>query len=216
MKKYIYLFSIFFSLYFANAQQVQWASKVIKFTSDLGGKQFGIKRILGKPDVFPQGGYSGNAWTPKNALDGREIIIVGYEKPQTVKQVAVFENLNAGCVTRIFISTDGEKFDAVWSRKPDYKTPRYKTTLITDRSYYFKRKRRKVEEAPDVSFNPGIEIALLETPIANAVSVKVQFDFAIMPGQKQIDAIGISDSDIPIEAKINSLKEFENIYTIDN
>ncbi len=210
MKTHIYLFSIIFSLYSASAQQVQWASKVIKFSSDLGGKQFGIKRILGKPDVFPQGGYSGNAWTPKNALDGREIIIVGYEKPQTVKQVAVFENLNAGCVTRIFVSTDGEKFDAVWSRKANYKTPRYKTTLTTDRSYYFKRKRRKVEEVPDV-FNPGIEYAILDNAIANVAAVKVEFSFALLPGQKQIDAIGISDSEIPIDAKINTKPVFDNL-----
>ena len=210
MKKYIYLFSIFLSLHSLNAQQVQWASKMIKFSSDLGGKQFGIKRILGKPDAFPQGGYSGNAWTPKNALDGREIIIVGFEKPQTVKQVAVFENLNAGCVVRILVSTDGEKFEAVWSRKPDYKTPRYKTTLTTDRAYYFGRKRRKVQEIPSV-FNPGIEHAILDNAAANVVAVKVEFNFALLQGQKQIDAIGISDSEIPIEALINSKPEFETL-----
>ena len=210
MKKYIYLFLLIFILFSANAQQVQWAYKLIKYSSDLGGKQFGIKRILGKPDVFPQGGYSGNAWTPKNSLDGREIVIVGFEKPQSVKQVAVFENLNAGCVTRIFVSTDGEKFDAVWSRKPDYKTPRYRTTLITDRSYYFKRKRRKVEEVPDV-FNPGIEYAILDNAISNVIAVKVEFSFALLPGQKQIDAIGISDSETPIDAKINSTPIFESL-----
>ncbi|MBY0488111.1 MAG: hypothetical protein K2P85_13140 [Flavobacteriaceae bacterium] len=210
MKKYIYLFSIFFSLSFLNAQQVQWASKLIKYSSDLGGKQFGIKRVLGKPDVFPQGGYSGNAWTPKNALDGREIVVVGFEKPQSVKQVAVFENLNAGCVTRIFVSTDGEKFEVVWSRKPDYKTPLYKTTLTTDRSYYFKRKRRKIQEVPNV-FNPGIEYAILENTVANVVAVKVEFNFALLPGQKQIDAIGISNSDVPIEVSIATNSQFESL-----
>jgi hypothetical protein len=81
MKKIILfpLFSIFFSPFSIEAQQIQWASKLIKFSSDLGGKQNGIKRILGKPDVFPQGGNSANAWTPKNALDGREVVIVGFE-----------------------------------------------------------------------------------------------------------------------------------------
>ncbi len=98
MKKSIFyiLFSLFFVLFSANAQQIQWASKLIKFSTDLGGKQNGIKRILGKPDAFPQGGSSANAWMPKNSLDGREIIEVGFEKPQTVKQVAVYENLNSG------------------------------------------------------------------------------------------------------------------------
>lgn len=81
MKKSLFyiLFSLFFTLFSVKAQQIQWASKIIKFSSDLGGKQNGIKRILGKPDAFPQGGSSANAWTPKNALDGKEVIEVAFE-----------------------------------------------------------------------------------------------------------------------------------------
>jgi len=210
MKKYLFLFSLFFTLFSVKAQQVQWSSKLIKFSSDLGGKQFGIKRILGKPDVFPQGGYSGNAWTPKNALDGRETVIVGFEKAQTVKQVAIFENLNAGCVVAIAVSTDGEKFQYVWSRKPNYKTPLYKTTLNTDRAYYFGRKRRKIQDIPSV-FNPGVEYAILDNSVSGVLAVKVEFNFALLPGQKQIDAIGISDSEVPIVVNINSKPEFENL-----
>lgn len=211
MKRLIVLI-VFSFIFSAQAQQVQWPYKLLKFSSDLGGKQNGIKRILGKPDAFPQCGNSANGWAPKNALDGREVVVVGFEKPQTVKQIAVFENLNAGCVNRIFVSTDGEKFDAVWGRKPDYKTPIFKATLSTDRSYYFGRKRRKVQEVPQ-AVNPGIERIILETPIANVIAVKVEFVFALVPGQKQIDAIGISDSDTPIEAKINSKPEMENLTT---
>lgn len=210
MKKFYFLFSFFFILFSADAQQVQWASKLIKYSSDLGGKQFGIKRILGKPDVFPQGGYSPNAWTPKNALDGREIVIVGFDTPQTVKQVAIFENLNAGCVTRVWVSTDGEKFDVVWSRRPDYKTPYYRATLSKDRQYYFGRKRRKTQDAPSV-FNPGIEYVILENAVSGVTAVKVEFSFALLPGQKQIDAIGISDSTTPIEPKINSKPTLEHL-----
>jgi hypothetical protein len=212
MKKTYFLFSIFFVLFSANAQQIQWASKLIKYSSDLGGKQFGIKRILGKPDAFPQAGFSPNAWTPKNALDGREIVIVGFEKAQTVKQVAIFENLNAGCVTRVWVSSDGEKFDVVWARKPDYKTPVYRATLATDRAYYFKRKRRKIQEAPNV-FNPGIEYAILENAVSNVIAVKVEFNFALLPGQKQVDAIGISDSNEPIDPKINTKPILDNLET---
>lgn len=210
MKKYIYLLAILGSFSMAKAQQIQWASKVIKYSSDLGGKQFGIKRILGKPDVFPQGGYSGNAWTPKKALDGREVVEVAFENPQTVKQVAVFENLNAGCVVKISVSTDGEHYETAWTRKLDYKTPTYKATLSGDRAYYFGRKRRKVSEVPDV-FNPGVENAILDNAVAGVKSVKVEFNFALLPGQKQIDAIGISDSSTPIEAQINTRPTLESL-----
>ena len=210
-KSFFYLlFSLFFSLSSAQAQQIQWANKVIKFSSDLGGKQNGIKRILGKPDAFPQGGNSANAWTPKKALDGREIVEVGFEKPQTVKQIAVFENANSGCVIKIEVDNGSGNYETVWSRTRDWKTPFYKSTLTTDRSYYFKKKRRKIQEVPDV-INPGIEYAILDNAVSNVVAVKVFFTFATIPGQKQIDAIGISDSAAPIEAKINTIPIFESV-----
>ncbi len=210
MKKSILLPAIFFVLFSVKAQQVQWANKMIKFSSDLGGKQNGIKRILGKPDAFPQGGSSANAWTPKNALDGREVVEVGFEKPQSVKQIAVCENLNAGCVVKISVDNGSGKYETVWTRKRDWKTPSFKSTAAVDHAYYFGRKRRKLQEVPTV-FNPGIEYAILENGVANVVAVKVEFSFALIPGQKQIDAIGISDSDAPIEMKVNSIPAFENL-----
>ena len=208
--KIIYgLFSFLFFLFSVEAQQVQWASKLIKYSSDLGGKQFGIKRILGKPDAFPQAGSSPNAWTPKNALNG-EFVEVSFENPQTVKQVAIFENLNAGCVVRIGVDTGSGKYETVWSRKVNYKTPTFKATIPADHKYYFKRKRRKVQEAPDV-LNPGIEHAILENVVSGVVAVRVEFNFALLPGQKQVDAIGISDSETPLEAKINTNEAFEKL-----
>ena len=210
MKTIFSLFSFFFFLCSIQAQQVQWANKLIKYSSDLGGKQFGIKRILGKPDAFPQGGSSPNAWTPKNALNGYEWVQVGFENPQTVKQVAVFENLNAGCVVKIGVDTGSGKYETVWSRKVNYKTPTFKASIPADHKYYFKRKRRKVQEAPDV-LNPGIENAILESAVSGVVAIRVEFNFALLPGQKQIDAIGISDSETPLEAKINTNETFEKL-----
>ena len=210
MKTFLTLFSFLFFLFSANAQQVQWANKLVKYSSDLGGKQFGIKRILGKPDAFPQAGSSPNAWTPKNALNGSEWVQVSFEMPQTVKQVAVFENLNAGCVVKIGVDTGNGKYETVWARKKDYKTPTFKATLPADHAYYFKRKRRKVQEAPDV-LNPGIENVLLENAVSGVVGVRVEFNFALLPGQKQIDAIGISDSETPLVAKINTDESFEKL-----
>ncbi len=215
MKKAIFIYSMLFVLSTVKAQQVQWASKVIKFSSDLGGKQNGIKRILGKPDVFPQGGKSPNAWIPKKALDGREVIEVGFEKPQTVKQVAVFENTNAGCVVKISVDKGTGSYETVWIRKKDWKTPTYKATFNIDRSYYFKRKRRKVQEAPEV-LNPGIENAILENAVSGVAAVKVEFNFSLLAGEKQIDAIGISDSEQPIEAQINTNLLFENLPKIES
>ena len=206
------LFLITFNLSFISvyAQEVQWANKLIKYSSDLGGKQFGIKRILGKPDVFPQSGSSPNAWTPKNALDGYEFVEVSFEKPQTVRQIAVFENLNSGAVVKILVDNGSGKYQTVWSRKKDYKTPSFKATIPADHNYYFKRKRRKIQEAPEV-LNPGIENVILENAVSGVVAVRVEFNFALLPGQKQIDAIGISDSKTLLNASINSNAVFEHL-----
>jgi len=206
------LFLITFNLSFISvyAQEVQWANKLIKYSSDLGGKQFGIKRILGKPDVFPQSGSSPNAWTPKNALDGYEFVEVSFEKPQTVRQIAVFENLNSGAVVKILVDNGSGKYQTVWSRKKDYKTPSFKATIPADHNYYFKRKRRKIQEAPEV-LNPGIENVILENAVSGVAAVRVEFNFALLPGQKQIDAIGISDSKTLLNASINSNAVFEHL-----
>ena len=208
--KQLFLWSLFFSLFSVNAQQVQWASKLIKYSSDLGGKQHGIKRILGKPDAFPQGGSSPNAWTPKQALDGYEWVQVGFETPQTVKQVAVFENLNAGCVVSISVDDGSGKYKRVWSRKPNYKTTTYKATIPADRNYYFKRKRRKIQDRPEI-INPGVEYAVLDEAVSGVVAVRVEFNFALLPGQKEIDAIGISDSETPIQPTVNSTTALESL-----
>jgi WD40-like Beta Propeller Repeat len=209
MKNGFLLCVAFFVFFAVNVQQVQWANKLIKFSSDLGGKQHGIKRILGKPDVYPQGGSSPNAWTPKKALDGYEWVEVGFEKPQTVKQVAIFENLNAGCVVSVAVDDGSGKYKRVWSRKPNYKTVTFKATIPSDRNYYFKRKRRKIQDSPDV-VNPGVEYAILEEAVSGVVAVRVEFNFALLPGQKEVDAIGISDSETPIQPSVNTTPTFEN------
>jgi hypothetical protein len=210
MKKKIVLYALLLVFGITSAQQIQWAHKLIKYSSDLGGKQNSIKRILGKPDAFPQGGTSPNAWMPKKALDGYEWVEVSFEKPQTVKQVAVFENLNAGCVVRIAVDKGNGKYETVWGRKKDYKTPTFKATIPADRNYYFKRKRRKIQDAPDV-VNPGVEYALLEQAVSGVVAVRVEFNFALLPGQKEIDAIGISDSDVPIVPTVNTTTAFDSL-----
>jgi hypothetical protein len=210
MKKSYVIFCLFI-LFSSYSQQVQFAHKIIKYSTDLGGKQNGIKRILGKPDAFSQGGSSPNAWSPKNALDGYEFVEVGFENAQSVKQIAIFENINAGCVVKVGVDTGNGKYQTVWSRKKDWKTPNYKSTLKTDRDYYFGRKRRKIYKSPETNRNPGIEYIILDNAISNVVSVRVEFNFALVPGQKQIDAIGISSDVKPIEVQINTDDKFQRL-----
>ena len=210
MKKLLFYCLLF--PFLAQAQQVQWAQKVLKYSSDLGGKQNSVKRILGKPDAFPQGGPSPNAWVSKDAL-GSAWVEVEFEQAQTVKQIAVFENMNAGCVTRIQVGNGDGKFRTVSKKQGGF--VRWMTSLQSgsnsDRAYYFNKKRRKVEVAQNVENNADIEYFFLETPESNVKTVRVEFNFSQKPGQKQVDAIGISNSEQPILPNINSIEQAEKL-----
>ncbi|RYD81073.1 MAG: hypothetical protein EOP55_00295 [Sphingobacteriales bacterium] len=209
MKKLI--FTILFLPLITQAQQVQWANKILKYSSDLGGKQHSVKRLLGKPDAFPQGGPSANAWVSKDAL-ANAFVEVEFEHEQAVKQIAVFENLNAGCVSRILVGNGDGKYHTVTRKKTNYKDLSYgfKQKTNTDRRFYFNKKRRKIETAPDVNFNADAEYFILENVERSVKAIKVEFNFALLPGQKQVDAIGISDGEEPIQAKPNLITGSEN------
>ncbi|MEJ5993692.1 hypothetical protein WG904_04600 [Pedobacter sp. Du54] len=197
---------------FLQAQQIQYAAKVLKYSSDLGGKLNSVKRILGKPDAFPQGGASANAWVSKDAL-GSAFVEVEFEKAQAVKQIAVFENLNAGCVTRIQVGNVSGKLHTVSKKTGGY--ARWITSLQTkgnpDRAYYFNKKRRKIEVAQNVESNADIEYFHLENLESNVKIVRIEFNFGLKPGQKQIDAIAISDSDEAIQPQVNLIAGADNL-----
>ncbi|MES2417771.1 MAG: hypothetical protein V4541_06260 [Bacteroidota bacterium] len=206
------LFCCFILPLLVQAQQVQWASKVLKYSSDLGGKLNSIKRILGKPDAFPQGGPSANAWVAKDA-QGTAYVEVEFEQAQTVKQIAVFENLNAGCVSRIMVGNAAGKFRTVSKKTGGF--TRWINSLQKqgnpDRAYYFNKKRRKIEVAPNVENNADIEYFFLEQPEQDVKMVRVEFNFALKPGQKQVDAIAISDLENPIQPPLNLIRDAEKL-----
>ncbi|HNP33631.1 MAG TPA: hypothetical protein PKN96_10090, partial [Flavobacterium sp.] len=47
--------------------------------------------------------------------------------------------------------------------------------------------------------------------VPGVTAVRVDFNFSLLPGQKQIDAIGISDSETPLQATINTIDAFEKL-----
>ncbi|GAB1463716.1 hypothetical protein MASR2M52_17850 [Pedobacter sp.] len=198
--------------FLGEAQQVQWAHKVLKYSSDLGGKVNGVKQILGRPSSFPQGGATATAWAVKDASKDA-FIEVEYEKEQEVRQIAVFENLNAGCITKVMVADATGNYKSIHRRTEGFKfkieRPRISVVLFKIK-FNFDKKKRKVSQAPDVSHNADVAYFFLESP-EKVKKVKVHFDFSIKPGQKQIDAIGISDSEEPIYPDLNLIPNAENL-----
>ncbi len=162
------------------AQKVKWASQIISVSSEykdpLLGKEYRALHALGRPSKFPKMASSPSAWqsmTP-DSPDG-EYLLVGFDTTMAVKQVAIFENSGAGSI----ISVDG---------------------LDQNNKIY-----------PLRTFAPGYalsssQVTYIRLPSKTSFKlkgIKISFNSLRVKGYSQIDAIGISDSDEPIE---NSLK----------
>src|SRR5688572_26105812 len=93
----VLLSSSFFS---TQAQVVQWASKVIEFSSELTPIQYSAKQALGKPNVLPAGGQSPNAWAPDRP-NRKEFLKLGYDNPISIRQIAIAESHNPSAIFRI-------------------------------------------------------------------------------------------------------------------
>ncbi|MEY4524845.1 MAG: hypothetical protein RIR57_215 [Bacteroidota bacterium] len=175
----IFILLIFISLP-SLAQKVKWASQIISVSSEykdpLLGKEYRALHALGRPSKFPKMAASPSAWqsmTP-DSPDG-EYLLVGFDTTMAVKQVAIFENSGAGSI----ISVDG---------------------LDQNNKIY-----------PLRTFSPGYalsssQVTYIRLPSKTSFKlkgIKISFNSLRVKGYSQIDAIGISDSDEPIE---NSLK----------
>ena len=165
---------------FASAQNVQWATEVIEFSSELSPLQYSASQALGKPNVLPHGGENPNAWTPKNP-NRIETIKVGFANPMIIQQIAVGESYNPGSIASVFV----------------YDKSGNETEVYTFNS-------RPIGEE-------GRLLNIFINPTAfEVVAVKVELDGRAVPGYNSVDAIGISDSEVPINVE-NLIKVAENL-----
>ncbi len=100
MKRFI-LILLLASVQQGFSQTVQWASKVIEFSSELTSVQYSADQALGKPNVMPAGGQNPNAWTPDKPKR-QEFIKLGYATPMQIQQVAIAESYNPGALFRLY------------------------------------------------------------------------------------------------------------------
>ncbi len=93
---------------FSHGQTVEWASKVIDFSSQLTPIQYSAQQALGEPNVLPAGGQNPGAWTPDKPKRA-EFIKLGYATPIHVQQIAIAESYNPGALYRVYIYDEGGK-----------------------------------------------------------------------------------------------------------
>lgn len=160
---------------------VQWASKVIKFSSQYSKIEKSAQMALGRPNVLPRGGDANTAWAVKEK-DGQEssdpaYIKVGFEKPMMIQQVAIGESFNPGAISEVII----------------YGTEKGQEQIV------YKGQPGPVEVNARM-FN----IFLPEMTEFYVAEILVKIEPQKVAGWNEIDAIGISDAiNDTMKAKIN-------------
>lgn len=163
----------FFAYQLASGQVVQWANKVIEFSSELTPVQYSAQQILGKPNVMPAVGQNPNAWTPDRPKR-KEWIKIGYENPMQIQQIAIAESNNPGSLYRILA----------------YEENGTEHVLQTLNPQAIPTKGRMLN-------------VFIEKTSFKVASLKLEFDGTPLPDYFSIDAVAITDSRLPIAALVN-------------
>lgn len=196
MKK-IFLFISYYLLLtsFSTFAQVQWASKLIDFSSEYkddlireNSTRWSATQVLGYPNTMKYG-QSQLAWTPQKPDNGKEFVTVAYATPQMVQQVIVGENCNAGSISEIILYDDKGKKYEVYQNTNFAPTPKFDNDILT----YIKVK-----------------------PIYNVVKLKLVLNTLAVGGGQEIDCIGISSTTAPYKQAINVVKYSEAVGLPEN
>ncbi|MEN8250339.1 MAG: OmpA family protein [Bacteroidota bacterium] len=154
------------------SQDIQWASKIIEYSSELTPIQYSAEQVLGKPTVLPAAGESPTAWTPDRP-NKIEFLKVGFDNPIKIKQVVIAESYNPTAVSAVYIYDTSGKEYPIGSFAP--RTIPLKGRLVS---------------------------IIIEETAFEVASVKVEFDGATVPEYYSIDAIGISASPRPMDVEV--------------
>lgn len=186
MRNLINVLLILLMVGFSNsfAQKIQWASKVVKATTQFSKIEKSAEQLLGQPNVLPLGGESNLAWAtkPKGTDESPELtsIRVSFDSPTRAQQIAVGESFNPGAIEKIVIYGTGGESTVIYENTPapTKEKARLFNLFFTVTEYFVKD--------VELFLQPG----------------KVD-------GWNQIDAIGISDSKDSIKWSINTIPTLE-------
>ena len=162
----------------ARSQNVQWASKVLEYSSQYSTTKSSAQQALGKPNSLPAGVDSPMAWAVEETDDGESgeeaKLKLGYSAPMKIQQIAIGESCAPSAIERVVITdTDGDEHE-IYKAEPQSFGGRGRMLNI-----FFPMTPYKVE-AITITLQPG----------------KVS-------GWNEIDAVGISDSKDSVKATIH-------------
>lgn len=180
LNKISLLIFLFSTSLVVQAQKVHWAKKVISFSSEFSDPLIQTKenkaiQVIGKPSKYPKFGPSPAAWQTLTAdSPDDEYIIVEFDSLRSIRQVAIFENYGAGSITQVDALDYNNKIYPLRNFTPNYQRASGQvTSIILPNLTSFKVK-----------------------------SIKITFDSRRVKGFSQIDAIGVSETIVPIEESL--------------
>lgn len=177
MKRLLLTLSLILTTYlFSQAQIVQWATKVIEFSSELTPVQYSAQQALGKPNVLPAGGQNPSAWSPDKPRR-KEFLKLGYATPMSIRQIAIAESYNPSAIFRVFVYDEAGK--------------EYLVNTLNPMAVPLKGRM--------------LNLFIEQTPYKVA-AVKIEFDGSALPDYFAIDAVAIANSNYPIIADIPKLQ----------
>ncbi len=194
--KSVFLFFFTCLCFTGFAQNVQWATEVLEvssqhepgffFKENLNFDQYPAQQILGKPNVLPNNaGDSPNAWVTQKP-DETDYIKVGFERLMKIRQVVIAESFNPSAVYQIYAyDTEGNEHLINTLSPTPIPTPGRLLNVIFNETEY------------------------------QVNAVKVVLNGKAVPGYSALDAIGISDSSVPVSVKINVAANLNNDLAVE-
>ena len=97
---------------------VQWASRVVRYSSQKEAGFYSAKQALGPPNAMEGYANSIYSWSPKSENSARdEYLHVEFGIPMRVRQFAIMESLNPGAISKVYLYDTKGKSHKVYEKK---------------------------------------------------------------------------------------------------
>lgn len=166
----------------------QWAAGVAGFSSQGSITQFSAAQAVGAPNVFPNYGDIGSAWSSRFVDAGPEFLDMFFSTPMPINVVNVVETFHPGALNKVSVKnpTTG-LWELVWSGT--------------------------AAPAPELS---RINTISFPEPHFLVSGVLLEFDSPAVPGYNEVDAVGIgrcscssSALDVPAPPSVPAVSAIE-------
>jgi len=148
----------------------RWASRVLGYSSAYGvnpSDDWGVGQVLGVTNTYPAYGDLGTAWAPANPDDAAEFLELGFDAPDQISSVSIYETYAPGAVSKVSVrNPTNNLWVEVWSGP--------------------------AAPAPAAARIFTIRFPRTSFPVD---AIRIELSSALVPDYNEIDAISITSND---------------------